>query len=221
VKHEGDYLRRLQSGSLSGEEIAELLSDRRARKFHVVRRALAAHPRTPRVEALTILGTLFWRDLAWISADAKAHPEIRRAAEREIFKRMPFLARAEKADLARCAGRGVLAALRREDDPDIVGSILRNRLTVEADIVQLAAGSRNAGNLVAILADPAWGVRSAVQTAVARNAATPLVTAVGLLSVIPLADVREIAGERWRPAELLQAARAEVLCRLEGGARVV
>ena len=109
------------------ETLQEILSDRAARKFHAVRRALAAHPRTPRGDALALVATLFWRDLAYLSADAQVHPAIRRAADLDLMRRLPDMALAEKVDLARNVGRGTLQVLRLDPDPRVLASVLENR----------------------------------------------------------------------------------------------
>src|SRR5579864_5129342 len=59
-RFERDFLKRLEGSRVGEEEIRRLLSNREARKFHAVRRALAAHPRSPRAEALSLIPTLFW-----------------------------------------------------------------------------------------------------------------------------------------------------------------
>jgi hypothetical protein len=218
--HESDFLKRLEGGSVSPEEIREILADESARKYHAVRRALAAHPRTPRAEALALVATLFWRDLAWVSAEARTHPQVRRAAEQELLKRLPGMALAEKADLAGCAGRGVIAALRLEAEPRLVRGLLRNRYTVESDVVILAARASSVDTLEMIVSDALWGVRSAVRTAVTRNRATPLAMSVGLVPSLPLEDLRDLAREFWRPDVLRECVADEMRRRLEGPARV-
>jgi len=214
---ERDRLRRLESTDLSSEEIRGFLGDPDARRLHVVRRALAAHPRTPRAEALGLVPTLYWRDLVWISADARAHPEIRRSADQEILRRLPGLALAEKVEIARCGGRGTVAALRRSGEPSLVRAILRNRFTVEGDVVFMGTAGRDPEALAAIALDPLWGRRSAVRAAVARNRWAPVGLAADLLPEIPLADLREICAERWRPVHFREAARAILAYRSETG----
>lgn len=214
---ERDHLRRLESADLSPEEIRGFLGDRHARGLHAVRRALAAHPRTPRTEALSLIPTLYWRDLAWISADARAHPEVRRSADHELLRRLPGLAMAERVEVARSGGRGMIASLRRSGEPPLVRALLRNRFTVEGDVVFMGIAGREPESLEAIAGDPAWGCRSSVRAAVARNRSTPGALAIRLLSEIPLADLREICAERWRPAAVLEAARATLAYRTEMG----
>ena len=214
---ERDHLRRLGSADLSPDEIRRFLGDREARRLHAVRRALAAHPRTPRPEALSLIPTLYWRDLAGISADARAHPEVRRSADQELLRRLPGLATAEKVEVARLGGRGMIAALRRSGDPPLVRALLRNRFTVEGDVVFMAIAGREPESLEAIAGDPLWGLRACVRAAVARNRSTPAPLAIRLLAEIPLADLREICGERWRPAPFREAAVATLAYRVETG----
>jgi hypothetical protein len=214
---ERDHLRRLESADLSSEEIRGFLGDPGARRLHVVRRALAAHPRTPRTEALSLIPTLYWKDLAWISSDARAHPEVRRAADAELLRRLPGLAIAEKVEVARSGGRGMIAALRRSAEPPIVLALLRNRFTVEGDVVYMGLAARDPETLDAIAGDASWSCRASVRAAVARNRWTPVALAARLLPGIPLTDLREICTERWRPATLLEMARATLAYRTETG----
>ncbi len=154
---EGALLKLLRQSDLPRERFEEILRDRSARRSHVVRRLLAAHPRTPRREALSLVSTLFWRDLAHISADVRIHPEIRRAAERDLLRRLSKMALAERIDLARSAGRGVLASLRVDPDPRVVAALLDNRFTTEPDVVQTAARPEaSPAALAAIAAHPRW-----------------------------------------------------------------
>ncbi len=214
---ERDYLGRGEGAGLSAEEIRALLRDPAARRLHVVRRALAAHPRTPRGEAISLVPTLFWRDLAWISADARAHPEVRRAADLEILRRLPGLAISERVELARVSGPGTIARLRRSGEPPIVRALMRNRFAVESDVVYMAIASRDPESLEAIASDAVWGLRVGVRAAVARNRFAPSGVAEDLLSAIPLTDLREICAERWRSASFLEIARATLAYRTETG----
>src|SRR6266571_4124353 len=106
MRPEGHYLKLLRRAELPEETLDAILQDRGARRYHAVRLALAAHPRTPRREALSLVSTLFWRDLAALSADVRVHPEVRRAADRDLLRRLPEMALAERVDLAKTAGRG-------------------------------------------------------------------------------------------------------------------
>jgi len=208
---EGNYLRLLKRGNLSREALEEILSDRGARRYHAVRRALAGHPRTPRREALSLVSTLFWRDLAHLSADVRVHPEVRRAADRDLLRRLPDLALAERIDLARTAGRGTLQALRFDSEPRVIAAVLDNRFATEPDVVQAAANPDGAPDaLAAIAAHPRWRLRPGVRSALLRNRALPVGAALSLLTVSRDRELRELL-ENPSLARILRACAERVL----------
>ena len=212
MRTEGECLRLLRRRDLAHDVVLEILSDRAARKFHAVRRALAAHPRTPRGDALALVATLFWRDLAWLSADSRVHPAIRRAADLDLSRRLPDMAVAERVDLARSAGRGALLFLRLDPDPRVLASVLENRFVIEADVIQSATadlGDR-AGILELIAGHPRWGVRPAVRSAVLRNPVLPVPLALSLLTRASLEDLRGVL-ESPRTSTLVRACAERVL----------
>jgi hypothetical protein len=218
---ERELLSLLAGMDVPPERVRQLLGDRNARRLHVVRRVLAAHPKTPRTDALALVPTLYWKDLAWISSEARAHPAIRRAADQEILRRLPGLALSERRMIAELAGRGIIATLKREVDASILRALLKNRLTVESDVVYVASLSRDPSLLVSLLAAQGWGVRIAVRAAIARNRFTPEDAAAALFSTIPLADLRELCGEVNRPRSFLARARQALSERVEASIRRV
>jgi hypothetical protein len=216
MRTEGECLRLLRRADLPQETLEEILADRAVRKFHAVRRALAAHPRTPRGEALALVATLFWRDLALISADSRVHPAIRRAADQDLLRRLPEMAVAEKVDLARNVGRGALLYLRLDPDPRVLASVLENRFTTEPDVVQAAGSSFAAPEALALIAEhPRWALRQTVRSAVLRNPRLPGPLALSLLSRASLEDLRGLRDSPHFPA-LLRACAERVLARREG-----
>jgi hypothetical protein len=219
MRTEGECLRLLRQPGLALETVQEILADRGARRFHAVRRALAGHPRTPRAEALGLVATLFWRDLAWLSADVRVHPAIRRAADLDLLRRLPDMALAERVDLARSVGRGALLCLRLDPDSRVLASVLENRFATEADVVQAAAyqlGAR-ADCLALIAAHPRWGPRPAVRSAILRNPVLPVPMALALLTRASLEDLRGML-ESPRTTPLVKACVERVLAeRVAGG----
>ncbi len=178
-----------------------------------MRRALAAHPRTPRGEALALVATLFWRDLAALSADARVHPAIRRAADVDIVRRLPDMAAAERMDLARNVGRGAILYLRLDPDPRVLGSVLENRFTTEPDVIVAAAHPQAGPEILALIAEhPRWSLRRPVRSAVLRHPAVPLPLALSLLTRASLEDLRGIC-ESPRGLPLLRACAERLLAR--------
>jgi hypothetical protein len=212
MRTEGECLRLLRRRDLPAETLQEILGDRGARKFHAVRRALAAHPRTPRGDALSLVATLFWRDLAWLSADVRVHPAIRRAADLDLLRRLPDMAVAERVDLARVVGRGALLSLRLDPDARVLAAVLENRFVIEADVIQAAAATRGSREdcLALIAGHPRWGVRPAVRSAVLRNPVLPVPVALSLLTRASVDDLRGMV-ESPRTTALLRACAERVL----------
>jgi hypothetical protein len=210
VRAEGQYLKLLQKPDLPPEALEEILRDRGARRYHAVRRALAGHPRTPRSDALALVSTLFWRDLAHISADSRVHPEVRRAADRDLLRRLPEMALAERVDLARAVGRGTLVALRLDPDPRVVEAFLDNRFATEPDVVQAAARAAGPEVLQVIAAHPRWSLRSGVRSALLRNPSLPLSVALALLTRASREDLEGLRLCAGIPA-LLRACAERVL----------
>ncbi len=216
MRTEGDCLKLLRRASLPLETLQEILNDPAARKLHAVRRALAAHPRTPRADALALVATLFWRDLAFLSGDARVHPAIRRAADLDLLRRLPDMALAEKVDLARSVGRGTLQVLRLDPDPRVLVSVLENRFAIEADVVQAAIRPGASPEILFLIAEhPRWGPRPAVRSAVLRNPGLPPPLALSLLTRASLEDLRGLR-DSTRAPELLKACAQRVLAERSG-----
>ena len=213
---EGHYLKRLRRGDLTRDGFEGILHDRAARRFHAVRLALAGDPRTPRSEALGLVSTLFWRDLAHLSADARVHPAIRRAADRDLLRRLPEMALAERVDLARTVGRGTLTVMRFDADPRVIEALLDNRFATEPDVVQAAARPGvPPAVLERIAAHPRWNVRPAVRSAMLRNPALPLALALALLTRASREDLEGLRAAPGVPPILKACAERVLADRLE------
>jgi len=211
MRTEGECLELLRRADLPEETLRLLLADRQIRKFHAVRRALAGHPRTPRGEALTLVRTLFWRDLAELSADARVHPAIRRAADQDLLRRLPEMAVAERVDLAKTAGRGTLLYLRLDVDPRVLSSVLDNRYATEPDVIQATIQPRATPESLTCIADhPRWGSRPGVRSALLRHPALPPAVALTLLTRASLDDLRGIR-DSVRTTPLVRACAERVL----------
>jgi hypothetical protein len=214
MRPEGHFLRLLRQGDLSPEDLDTILKDRAARRFHAVRLALAGHPRTPRREALSLVSTLFWRDLAHLSADSRVHPEVRRAADRDLLRRLPEMALAERIDLAKAAGRGILVVLRMDPDPRVLAAVLESRFATEPDVVQAAARGETPV-LEVIFEHPRWSLRAAVRSALLRNRALPVARALNLLTRASADDLRGLRDSPGVP-RLLKACAERVLAQRAG-----
>jgi hypothetical protein len=206
MSREAEHLRRLRRHDLPTGEIERILGDREARRFHAVRLALVAHRNTPRAEALSLVETLFWRGLAHLSANALVHPEIRRAADRQLLQRLPEMALAERIDLARSAGRGTLPAFRHDTDTRVLAALLDNRFAIESDVVALAA-TRRSEVLVVVARHPRWRFRPGVRDALLANPVLSEEAADALLAGATGEDLALLARKADAPPALRAAAQ--------------
>lgn len=182
---EGRFLSLLSRPNLASSELEAILRDPEARRYHAVRLALASHRLTPRAEALSLLETLFSYDLARLSADVRAHAEVRRAADRLLLRRVSEMAVAERIQLARSAGRGLLAALRHDSDPRVVEAVLDNRFATEADVLGALTPRALPETLAAVAGHPRWSLRRPVREALLAH---PRLTADALEGLLDRAE---------------------------------
>lgn len=211
MANEAEHLRRLRRPDLAASEVDRILADREARRFHSVRLALAAHRNTPRAEAISLIETLFWRGLTYLSTNALVHPDVRRAADRALQRRIPEMTLAERVDLARSVGRGTLPAVRQDPDPRVLAALLDNRLAIEADVVAVAASSRaHPDSLATVAGHPRWRRRPGVREALLGNPALPGEAAEALFADATPEELARIS-ERHANSGVIRAAAQRVL----------
>ena len=212
------YLQLLGRADLPVVELEEILRNPEARRFHAVRLAMASHRGTPRGEALQLVETLYWRGLAQLSADARVHPEIRRAADVHLLRRLPEMALAERVDLARTVGRGVLAALRQDSEPRVVAAFLDNRFATEPDVVQASARPGASPKALAVIAEhPRWSIRRAVRQALLANPGLPMLAAGALIARATDRELTDLVGRPGGSSVVRALAQRTLARRSEGG----
>jgi hypothetical protein len=181
-----------------GSEVIEVfLGQRRLLTSVEVRRELAAHPKTPEVRALNLVHSLFWKDLVRLGANSRVRPRVRRAADLRLAERLPKLSVGERIAAARQAGPGVIGKLRHDPSPRVIEGLLENPRLTEGLLMPLASSDTAQPEVLARVAEnPRWGVRYPIRVALARNAKTPVKTALGVLSVLKKRDLEMVAADR-------------------------
>lgn len=183
----------LRDRGLSPDVLSEIAGHPGWTGRYEVRRGLAVHPRTPLAIATTMVGHLYWRDLAAATADMRVHPVIRRRAEEHLRTRLEEMQTGERISLARTAVRGLVRALRDQPDPRIVIALLDNPRLVEEDVVAIASRPTTAPDVLRRIADGArWGERLAVRLAILRNPRTPAHVALRVLDRLPRHDRKRL-----------------------------
>jgi hypothetical protein len=176
-------------------EAVEMLAEQgRLLAFYELRRDLALHPRAPEPLALRHVPGLFWRDLMTLGLDTRVKPRVRRAADQYLSARLPELSLGEKINIARRCGPGAIAQLRHDPSPRVIAALLDNpRLTEDALAPIVHAPTTSGPVLALIAADRRWGVRPALQAALARNPATPVAAVLRLLPLLRKPELRGVA----------------------------
>jgi hypothetical protein len=213
---EGRFLSLLSRPDLASSELEAILRDPEARRYHAVRLALASHRLTPRAEALSLLETLFSYDLARLSADVRAHPDVRRAADRHLQRRVSEMAVAERMQLARSAGRGMLSVLRHDSDPRVVEALLDNRFATEADVLGALTPRALPETLAAVARHPRWSLRRPVREALLAH---PRLTGDALEEMLARAEDEDLAVWSSSPGAYpaVRAAAQRILARRRKG----
>ena len=198
----------LRNPHTSGEVVEILLDTPELLTSHEVKKDLAAHPHIPQGRALDLLPTLFWRDLVRIGADSRVRPVVRRAADRVLASRLPGLATGEKVAIARTAGPGLLARLRHDPSPRVMGALLQNSRLTEGALLPAAVSDQTPGPVLETIAeDRRWGVRYPVRVALAKNPATPPMVALRTLPHLKKHDLRTVARGRRIPSAVRRRAK--------------
>ncbi len=192
------HLRQLfRNPHVNRQTMEMVLADRRMLAFHEVRKELARHPQTPEVRALRFVSGLFWRDLLELTNDTRVRPRIRRAAERQLAERISSLGTGEKVTIARRAGPLLVAQLRHDPEPRVVGALLENPRLTEGGLMPLVSRDTAKPEVLTMVARHAkWGIRYAIRLALARNRRTPVQTTLGLLPLLQKRDLRGIEQDR-------------------------
>jgi hypothetical protein len=190
-------------------EVVELLADQgRLLSFYELRRDLALHPRAPEPLALRHIPGLFWRDLMALGLDTRVRPRVRRAADQYLSTRLPELALGEKINIARRCGLGAVLQLRHDPSPRVIAALLDNPRLTEDALAPIVHAPATPGPVLALIAaDRRWGVRPALQSALARNPATPLATVLRLLSLLRKPELRGVAQDPRTAETVRQRAR--------------
>jgi len=173
--------------------IVEILSSRLLMASRGVRRLVAAHPRTPRHDALHALEDLLWRDLMDIGRDTRTPPPVRQAANRKLLEAMRGMATGEKIALARFAPPALFPSLFAEGDGRVLEALLQNPRVTPEDVQRwLATGRPSPEGLALLAAEGRWASRPAVRSALLLHPATPRAAALSLLTSAGREELRRL-----------------------------
>ena len=127
----------LERKDLRGEILEEVARRKPLLKSYRVKRALAFHPRTPRLVSLRLLRDLYLMDLVQITLLPGISAELKLNAEEQLLARLAQLPLGQKITLARRGPARVAGALLAEGHAQVVSIVLDNPYLTEAQILRV------------------------------------------------------------------------------------
>ena len=184
----------LERKNLPGEVLEEVGRRKPLLKSYRVKKALALHPRTPRLVGLRLLKELYLMDLVQFALSPGVSAELKRTAEEQVLARLPQLPLGQKITLARRGPARVAGALLVEGHEQVIKVVLENGRLTEAQILKTLSRDRLPSAVIpAIVQHAKWSHCYNVRLALVRNPMSPLATVLAYLPELTVSDLRELA----------------------------
>jgi hypothetical protein len=205
----------LERKNIPVEILEEVLRRKPLLKSYRVKRALAFHPRTPRVNGLRLLRDLYLMDLVQVAISPGVSAELKRNAEDQLVSRLPQLPLGQKITLARRGPTRVAGALVAEGHAQVIAVALENPYLTEAQILKALSRDKLPVTVIpAIIRHRKWSISYNVRLALVRHPSSPLATILGYLPELTVSDLRELAAPGIVSENLRRYLLAEVQRRM-------
>src|SRR5437660_3700671 len=132
----------LDRKDLPAEILEEVARRKPLLKNYRVKRALAFHPRTPRLASLRLIRELYLMDLVQLTLLPGTSAELKRIAEEQLVGRLPQLPLGQKITLARRGTARVAGALLAEGHAQVLAIALDNPGLTEAQVLKALSRDR-------------------------------------------------------------------------------
>lgn len=208
----------LERKNLPGEILEEVSRRKAFLKSYRVKRALAFHPRTPRLATLRLLKELYLMDLVQMTLLPGISQELKLNAEDQLIARLPQLPLGQKLTLARRGPGRLAGALLAEGHAQIVPITLDNPFLTEAQVLKVLSREKLPPVVVQSIAHHRkWSITYNVRLALVRHPASPLAVVLAFLPELTVSDLRELAAPGIVPETLRKYLQAEVQRRIHAG----
>lgn len=205
----------LQRRDLPSEFLDAVLHRRHLIKPYQVRKLLAFHPHTPRVESLRLLRDLYLMDLVQFAVSPGVLPDLKVKAEEQVIAKLAQLPLGQKITLARRAPARIAGALLAEGQPQVIQAALGNSQLTEAQVLKVLSRDKLPPSIVkAIAQHEKWSCVYNVRIALIRQPATTLTAILAFLPELTISDLRELAAPGILPENLRHYLQAEVQTRM-------
>jgi hypothetical protein len=187
-------------------------------KNYRVKRALAFHPRTPRLASLRLIRELYLMDLVQLTLLPGTSAELKRSAEEQLIARLPQLPLGQKITLARRGTARVAGALLAEGHAQVLSVVLDNGSLTEAQVLKaLSRGRLPVGVVKAVAQHRKWSHTYNVRLALVRHPNSTLSTILAYLPELTVSDLRELAAPGIVSENLSKYLLAEIQRRIRKG----
>lgn len=184
----------LQRKDLPVEILEEVARRKPLLKNYRVRRALAFHPRTPRLASLRLIRELYAMDLVQLTLLPGTPAELKRNAEDQLTARLPQLPLGQKVALARRKPARVAGALLAEGHAQVLSVVLDNAYLTEAQILKVLSREKLSPDVIrTITQHRKWSCTYNVRLALVRHPASTLSSILSYLPELTVSDLRELA----------------------------
>ena len=184
----------LDRKDIPSEILEEVAQRKPLLKNYRVKRALAFHPRTPRLASLRLIRELYLMDLVQLTMLPGTSPELRRIAEEQLAGRLPQLPLGQKITLARRGTARVAGALLAEGHAQVLAIVLDNPRLTEAQVLKALSRERlPVGVVKAVAQHRKWSHTYNVRLALVRHPGATLSTILAYLPELTVSDLRELA----------------------------
>ena len=160
----------LERKDLPGALLDEISKRKNWRTNYRVRRALAAHPHTPRLLAMRLLRDLHLMDVVRISLLPTSPVELRRLAEERVLAQLPQLPLGQRIMLARRGSARIASGLIASGPDQVARIALDNSFLTESQLLKTLSKENLPAKIVATIAKHVkWSKFMNVRVALLRH----------------------------------------------------
>lgn len=186
----------LERKDLSGSLLEEISKRKTWRASYRIRRALAAHPHTPRLIAIRLLRDLHLMDLVRISLLPASTGELRRLAEERVLAQLPQMPLGQRLTLAKRGSSRIAAGLIAQGPEQAARAALDNVFLSESHLLKtLADEELPARVVVAVATHRKWSKLVNIRVAILRHPNAPAECVAAFVAELPRREIEEILGD--------------------------
>jgi hypothetical protein len=185
----------LERKDLPGSLLEEIARRKTWRASYRIRRALAAHPHTPRLIAMRLLRDLHLMDLVRISLLPASTAELRRQAEERVLAQMPQLPLGQRLMLAKRGSSRIAGGLIVQGPEQVARAALDNAFLTESQLLKtLANKALPSGTVADVARHGKWSKLINIRVSLLRHPHAPGEGVSVFVMDLPRREIDELLG---------------------------